>query len=184
MGTSRATLAHRQVVKNQLQHSPLPSGREQHRSPSSRHRENILAGNLAHMSFHPLPNTELYMHTSFAATPRCRALHSCAQTFRRIRNNGGQNKMGTLSACSFSHKRITLDVLVKNTMFVYLRRAHAFRSASSFARHKQQSPPPPINYRVFFHCTPGNFLSVYFYEVARPRRFVLRGFSSSGRLFL
>ena len=63
LGTSRATLAHRQVVKNQLQFSPLPSGREKHRPPSSRHSENILAGKFAHMSFHPLPNTELlYAH--------------------------------------------------------------------------------------------------------------------------
>ena len=53
LGTSRATLAHRQVVKNQRQHSPSPSGQEKHRPSSSRHNENKLAGNFAHMSFHP-----------------------------------------------------------------------------------------------------------------------------------
>ena len=35
LGPSRAILAYRLVVKNQLLHSPLPSGREHYRPPSS-----------------------------------------------------------------------------------------------------------------------------------------------------
>ena len=190
LGTSRAIHAHRQVVKiNDT--IPVTERREKHHPPSSRHNENILAGNFAHTSFHPCQTP------NFICTRAAQPYHDVGRCTRARKPSDVFATVVRINLAHYPHApsniSITLDVLVRTRcLFTYDEPTHSLVLAHLYAisnNHHLRQPTTEFSFTVLRETSSALIftrllvLGVVFYEVSLPRNVFFYSEGSPTSLF-